>query len=122
MDELFFAVSGSEDVAHDFKSDIMDYLQNVLMLDVASETEIVPCAGPKGIRFLGTLVRRRVKDSPAVRAVHKLKEKVQAFALQKQEAWDVGTFIIGKKWLAHGFRKVKESQIKYLADSNCLLS
>ena len=68
MDELFFAVSGSEDVAHDFKSDVMDYLQNVLMLDVASETEIVPCAGPKGIRFLGTLVRRRVKDSPAVRA------------------------------------------------------
>ncbi|EEF34516.1 RNA binding protein, putative [Ricinus communis] len=122
MDELFFAVSGTEDVARSFKSEIADYLQKILLLDVASETEIVPFSGPQAIRFLGNLIRKRVKDSPAVRAVHKLKDKVQAFASQKQEAWDVGTIRIGRKWLAHGLRKVKESEIKHLADSSSLLN
>ncbi|XP_050236370.1 nuclear intron maturase 4, mitochondrial [Mercurialis annua] len=122
MDELLFAVSGSKDVASHFKSEIMDYLQNSLLLDVSSEKEIAGCAGPQAIRFLGSLIRRRVKDSPALRAVHKLKEKVEVFASQKQEAWDAGTVGIGRKWLAHGLRKVKESEIKHLADSNSLLS
>ncbi|KAF2297041.1 hypothetical protein GH714_016012 [Hevea brasiliensis] len=122
MDELFFAVSGSKDVALGFKSDVVGYLQNSLQLDVSIETEITSCAGPQTIRFLGTLVRRHVKESAAVRAVHKLKDKVKMFSLQKQEAWDAGTIRIGKKWLAHGLRKVKESEIKHLADSSSLLS
>ncbi|XP_037492501.1 nuclear intron maturase 4, mitochondrial isoform X2 [Jatropha curcas] len=122
MDELFFAVSGSKDIALGFMSEIMGYLQNTLLLDVTGKMEVAPCAGPQVIRFLGTLLRRRVKDSPAVRAVHKLREKVKLFASQKQEAWDVGTIRIGKKWLAHGLRKVKESEIKHLADSSSVLS
>ncbi|WCJ28394.1 Nuclear intron maturase 4 mitochondrial [Euphorbia peplus] len=122
MDELFFAVSGSQDVALAFRSDIVEFLKNNLFLDVTSETEIISSTKSQAIRFLGTLFKRSEKDSPAVRAVHKLKEKVQAFALQKQEAWDIGTIRIGKKWLAHGLKKVKESEIKHLADSSSLLS
>ncbi|KAL4632588.1 hypothetical protein ACB092_04G062500 [Castanea dentata] len=122
MDEIFFAVSGSKDVALGFKSEILSYLQNSLHLDVDNETEILPCEGPQGIRFLGYLVRRRVRESPAVKAIHKLKEKVELFSLQKEEAWNAGTIRIGKKWLGHGLKKVKESEIKHLADSKSVLS
>ncbi|GMY12496.1 nuclear intron maturase 4, mitochondrial isoform X1 [Fagus crenata] len=122
MDEIFFAVSGSKEVALGFKSEVLDYLQNSLHLDVDNQTEILPCEGPQGIRFLGYLVRRRVRESPAVKAIHKLKEKVELFALQKQEAWNAGTIRIGKKWLGHGLKKVKESEIKHLADSKSILS
>lgn len=122
MDEIFFAVSGSKDVALGFKSEILNYLQNSLHLDVDNETEILPCEGPQGIRFLGYLVRRRVRESPAVKAIHKLKEKVELFSLQKEEAWNAGTVRIGKKWLGHGLKKVKESEIKHLADSKSVLS
>lgn len=122
MDEIFFAVFGSKDVALGFKSEILNYLQNSLHLDVDNETEILPCEGPQGIRFLGYLVRRRVRESPAVKAIHKLKEKVELFSLQKEEAWNAGTIRIGKKWLGHGLKKVKESEIKHLADSKSVLS
>uniref|UniRef100_A0A5B6YUB0 Reverse transcriptase domain-containing protein n=1 Tax=Davidia involucrata TaxID=16924 RepID=A0A5B6YUB0_DAVIN len=122
MDEIFFAISGSEEVALAFKSEIQSYMQNYLHLDVDDQTEILPCNGPHGVRFLGTLIRRRVRESPAVRAVHKLKEKLTLFASQKRESWDAGTVRIGKKWLAHGLKKVKESEIKHLADSSSILS
>lgn len=122
MDEIFFAVSGSKEVALSFKSEILCYLQDSLYLDVNNQPEVSPCEGPQGIRFLGYLVRRSVRESPAIKAVHKLKEKIELFALQKQEAWDAGTTRIGKKWLGHGLRKVKESEIKHLADSNPVLN
>ncbi|KAL5752164.1 hypothetical protein ACOSP7_022341 [Xanthoceras sorbifolium] len=122
MDEMFFAVSGTKEAALAFKSDVVNYLQNSLHLNVDNQTEILPCEGPHGISFLGTLVRRSVKESPAVKAVHKLKDKVKLFSLDKQEAWNAGTVRIGKKWLAHGLKKVKESEIKHLADSNSTLS
>ncbi|RVW57149.1 Nuclear intron maturase 4, mitochondrial [Vitis vinifera] len=51
-----------------------------------------------------------------------VKEKVRLFASQKQEAWDAGTLRIGKKWLAHGLKKVKESEIRHLADTDSVLS
>ncbi|GAV86201.1 RVT_1 domain-containing protein/Intron_maturas2 domain-containing protein [Cephalotus follicularis] len=122
LDEIFFAVSGSKDVALGFKSEILNYLQNSLHLDVDNQTEILPCEGPQGIRFLGTLVRTSVRESPAIRTVHKLKEKVKLFAFQKNEAWNDGTIRIGKKWLAHGLKKVKESEIKHIVDSSSTLS
>ncbi|XAR54130.1 hypothetical protein NMG60_11029140 [Bertholletia excelsa] len=122
MDEMFFAVCGSKDVALSFKAEIQNYLHGSLHLDVDNQIEIWPCNGPLNVQFLGTLVSRSVKESPAVRAVHKLKDKVKLFASQKQEAWNAGTIRIGKKWLAHGLKKVKESEIKHLADSNSLLS
>lgn len=123
MDEIFFAVSGSRDCAFNFKSEIESYLKDTLMLDVGDRTDVLPCEGASsGVRFLGTLVRRNAGESPAVKAVHKLKEKVELFALQKLEAWNYGTVRIGKKWLGHGLKKVKESEIKTLADSNSLLT
>ncbi|KAE9449811.1 hypothetical protein C3L33_18291, partial [Rhododendron williamsianum] len=122
MDEMFFAVSGSEDVALAFKSEMQTYLEGSLLLGVDKQAEILPCNDSHGMRFLGTLVTRSVKECPAVRAVHKLKEKVQLFASQKLESWDAGTLRIGKKWLAHGLKKVKESEIKHLADNESLLS
>lgn len=122
MDEIFVAVSGPQDFALCFKSELVNYLQNSLYLDVNNQAEIFPCEGPHGICFLGTLIRRSVRESLAVRAVHRLKEKVRLFALQKREAWDAGTVRIGKKWLGHGLKKVKESEIRHLADSNSILS
>ncbi|XVF61032.1 hypothetical protein PTKIN_Ptkin08bG0095700 [Pterospermum kingtungense] len=123
MDEIFFAISGSKDIALSFKSDMVDFLKNSLNLDVDDEqTEILSCNGFNGVRFLGALVRRSVQEGPATRAVHKLKEKVKLFASQKQDAWNAGCERIGKKWLAHGLRKVKESEIKHLADSGSTLS
>ncbi|XP_062148999.1 nuclear intron maturase 4, mitochondrial isoform X4 [Alnus glutinosa] len=122
MDEIFCAVSGSKELALSFKCEILNYLQNSLLLDVDNQTEVLPCEGPQGIRFLGYLVRRSIRESPAMKAVHKLKEKVNLFALQKQEAWNAGTIRIGKKCLGHGLKKVKESEIKHLADCNSILS
>lgn len=122
MDEIFLAASGSKDVALSFKSEILSYVRNYLLLDVDDESELLPCDGPHGIQFLGTLVRRTVKETPATKAIHKLKEKVELFAVQKQEAWNVGTVHIGKKWLAYGLKKVKESEIKHLADPESVLS
>ncbi|KAK4781000.1 hypothetical protein SAY87_017106 [Trapa incisa] len=122
LDEIFFAVSGPKNIADSLKADVVNYLQYSLFLVADEEAEIFSCTGGHAIRFLGLLVRRRVKDGPAVRAVHKLKEKVELFTLQKQAAWDAGTVRIGKKWLGHGLKKVKESEIKVLADENSVLS
>ncbi|RYR47374.1 hypothetical protein HN51_052899 [Arachis hypogaea] len=121
MDEIFLAISGSKDSAANFKSEIQSYLKDSLLLDVV-QTDLLPCEGPRGIRFLGTLVKRSVTESPGVKAVHKLKEKVELFTLQKVEAWNYGTIRIGKKWLGHGLKKVKESEIKHLADSSSILN
>ncbi|XP_016652776.1 PREDICTED: putative COX1/OXI3 intron 2 protein, partial [Prunus mume] len=115
-------VAGSKDAALDFKSEVLNYLQKSLHLDVDDRAELLSCQMPHGVRFLGTLVRRNVRESPATRAVHKLKEKVALFGLQKEEAWNAGTVSIGKKWLGHGLKKVKESEIKHLADCRSVLS
>ncbi|XP_019058746.1 PREDICTED: uncharacterized protein LOC104819491 [Tarenaya hassleriana] len=122
MDEIFFSVAGPKNVACDLKSDAMEFLRNSLYLEVMDESDVSPCEETRGIRFLGTVVRKIVRETPAVRAVHKLKEKVKLFALQREEAWGLGTGRIGKKWLGHGLKKVKESEIKSLVDSNSTLS
>uniref|UniRef100_A0A1J3IYH5 Putative COX1/OXI3 intron 2 protein n=1 Tax=Noccaea caerulescens TaxID=107243 RepID=A0A1J3IYH5_NOCCA len=122
MDEIFFSVSGPEKAAVDIRSEAIGFLRNSLHLDITDETDPSPCEATSGLRVLGTLVRKNVRESPAGKAVHKLKEKVRLFALQKEEAWTLGTVRIGKKWLGHGLKKVKESEIKGLADSNSTLS
>lgn len=122
MDEILVAISGSKEIALASKLDMENYLKNFLHIEVDNQIDVLPCDGPSGVRFLGTAVKRTLKESPAVRAVHKLKEKVKLFASQKQESWDVGTIRIGKKWLAHGLKKVKESEIKHLAESNSTLN
>ncbi|KAI6699873.1 hypothetical protein NL676_014197 [Syzygium grande] len=122
MDEIFCAVSGSEDIAINLMHDIISYMQNTLNLEANSLSGVLPCDRPHGIRFLGLLITRRVEESPEVRAVHKLKDKVKLFALQKETAWNAGTVRIGQKWLAHGLKKVKESEIRNLADKSSALS
>ncbi|PWA65940.1 intron maturase, type II family protein [Artemisia annua] len=122
MDEILVVVKGSKEVSLDFKSEIETYMRESLYLDFDKTTEILPCLDPRGVKFIGNTVKKIVKDSSTVRAVHKLKEKVELFALQKQEAWDEGTVRIAKKVLGHGFKKVKESEIKQLADRNSVLS
>lgn len=121
MDEIFVSVSGSKEIAEKIKSDIEDFLRGYLILDIEKQSDVLPCDGTSSIQFLGVLLRNNVNKSPAVRAVHKLKDKVEMFASQKQEAWDAGTVRIGKKLLGHGLKKVKESEIKHLADPNSTL-
>ncbi|RZC58102.1 hypothetical protein C5167_005408 [Papaver somniferum] len=122
MDEVFVAISGSNvKDAVEIKSDMQKYLQSSLHLDV-DVTEVLPIDVHCGIHFLGTVVRIGAKESPAVRAVHKLKDKVQLFASQKQEIWDTMATRIGKRSIGHGLKKVKESEIKQLADGNSILS
>ncbi|CAM8916574.1 unnamed protein product [Rhodiola kirilowii] len=118
MDEIFVSVSGSKDIAEKIKSEVEEYLHNSLMMDVEKQPNVLPCDGTSSIQFLGVILKRNVNESPATRAVHKLKDKVEMLASQKQEAWDAGTVRIGKKWLGHGLKKVKESEIKQLADPN----
>ncbi|XP_024016144.1 nuclear intron maturase 4, mitochondrial [Eutrema salsugineum] len=122
MDEIFFSVSGPKKAAVDIRSEAIGFLRNSLHLDITDEIDSSPCETTSGLRVLGILVRKKVRENPAVKAVHKLKEKVRLFALQKEEAWTLGTVRIGKKWLGHGLKKVKESEIKGLADSNSTLS
>ncbi|XP_058077514.1 nuclear intron maturase 4, mitochondrial [Magnolia sinica] len=122
MDEIFLAVSGSKEIALSLKVDIQNYLTNSLYLDVDAQAEISSFDSPHGVQFLGMVVRASIRESAAVRAVHKLKDKVRLFAAQKQELWDAGTVRIGKKWLAHGLKKTKESEIKHLADSSSILN
>ncbi|GFP82711.1 group ii intron-encoded protein ltra, partial [Phtheirospermum japonicum] len=122
MDEIFFAVSGPRETAVSLKTQIECYLKNDLYLGVDSnEDDILACGDPRGVKFLGILIKRRLQESPALQAVHKLKDKVKIFAEQKQECWDEGAAKIGKKWLGHGLKKVKESEIEQLADTNSVL-
>ncbi|EPS66365.1 hypothetical protein M569_08411, partial [Genlisea aurea] len=122
MDEIFVAISGPEEVALRLKSDAETYLQSSLHLEI-DDQEMVPCREAGGVKFLGTLIkRRRKKEIPSVIAVHKLRDKVKMFVDQKQEQWNRGAVRIGKKWLAHGLKKVKESEIEHLADPSSLLS
>ncbi|KAL8213888.1 hypothetical protein R6Q57_003337 [Mikania cordata] len=122
MDEILIVVKGSKEVSLALKSEIETYMQESLYLDFDSKTNVLPCNDPQGVKFVGNIIKRTVREGPAVRAVHKLKEKVELFALQKEEAWDKGTVKIGKKVLGHGFKKVKESEIKHLADCASILS
>ncbi|XP_073315902.1 nuclear intron maturase 4, mitochondrial [Primulina huaijiensis] len=122
MDEIFFAVSGPKEVATAFKSDIEKYLKNSLYLEVDNQNDFLASSDPHGVKFLGTLIRRDLKETSAVRIVHKLKEKVRLFSEQKRECWDMGTIRIGRKWLAHGLKKIKESEIKQLADTTSILN
>ncbi|KAI7735304.1 hypothetical protein M8C21_000517 [Ambrosia artemisiifolia] len=122
MDEILIVVKGSKEVSMALKSEIETYMQGSLHLDFDSKTSILPCNDRRGVKFAGMVIKRTLQESPAVRAVHKLKEKVELFALQKEEAWDEGMVRIAKKVLGHGFKKVKESEIKHLADHNSVLS
>ncbi|ONK67997.1 uncharacterized protein A4U43_C05F6120 [Asparagus officinalis] len=115
MDEIFVSVSGSKDVALNIKLEMVNYLKNSLYLDVENREDISKVRDNlRGVQFLGSVLRVIRKENDAVRAVHKLKDKVRLFASQKREIWDSLNVRIGRKWLAHGLRRIKESEIKAL--------
>nr|CAD1817897.1 unnamed protein product [Ananas comosus var. bracteatus] len=122
MDEIFIAIFGSKDVAQDVKTEVIAYLNNSLFLDVEDKVDLMTVSKNScSLQFAGTVVRVTEKESTALKAVHKLKDKVALFASQKQEIWDAMNLRIGKKWLAHGLRRIKESEIKQLGLSSPLL-
>ncbi|CAD6338964.1 unnamed protein product [Miscanthus lutarioriparius] len=122
MDEIFVAVSGSRDVAEDMKSEMVAYLNKSLYLEVDDKIHLVPIKrNPRGLQFAGFVVRVETKENAKLKAVHKLKEKIRLFASQKQEIWDTMNLRLGKKWLAYGLRRIKESEIKSLGLSTPLL-
>uniref|UniRef100_A0A0E0HTV1 Domain X domain-containing protein n=1 Tax=Oryza nivara TaxID=4536 RepID=A0A0E0HTV1_ORYNI len=122
MDEIFVAVVGSRDIAEDIKSEMITYLRKTLFLEVDDRLYLMPVrSNSRGLQFAGSMIRVTTKESAALKAVHKLKEKVHLFASQKQEIWDAMNLRLGKKWLAYGLRRVKESEIKSLGLSTPLL-
>ncbi|XP_008797617.2 nuclear intron maturase 4, mitochondrial [Phoenix dactylifera] len=122
MDEILIAVSGSKDVALSIKDEIIICLRNSLYLDVEDHADLFAVRkNSRGLQFLGMAVRLAAKETAALRAVNKLKDKIRLFAHQKQEIWDAMTLRIGKKWLAYGLRRIKESEIKSLGLSTPLL-
>ncbi|KAL6873457.1 hypothetical protein ACP4OV_013539 [Aristida adscensionis] len=122
MDEIFVAVSGSRDVAEDIKSEIVTYLNKSLHLEVDDRLCLMSVKrNSRGLQFAGVMIRVETKENATLKAVHKLKEKVSLFASQKQEIWDAMNLRLGKKWLAYGLRRIKESEIKSLGLSTPLL-
>ncbi|KAG8075206.1 hypothetical protein GUJ93_ZPchr0006g43269 [Zizania palustris] len=122
MDEIFVAVVGSRDAAEGIKSEMVAYLRKSLYLEVDDRLYLMPVRrNSQGLQFAGMMVRVTTKESAALKAVHKLKEKVRLFASQKQEIWDAMNLRLGKKWLAYGLKRVKESEIKSLGLSTPLL-
>ncbi|KAG9445221.1 hypothetical protein H6P81_016561 [Aristolochia fimbriata] len=122
MDEILIAISGSKDAALSLKTDFTNFLENTLFLKVEDCAEVFAVDSPHGIQFLGMVLQACGEERIKMRAVHKLKNKIQLFASQKQELWDAGTVRIGKKWLACGLKKIKESEIQHLADKNSILN
>ncbi|PKA67034.1 putative mitochondrial protein ymf40 [Apostasia shenzhenica] len=122
MDEILVSVSGTQHFASCLKSEIINFLANSLHLDVENQMEPKLVEdGLNSLQFLGTVIRVKTNEAKALRAVHKLRDKVQLFASQKQKIWDSLTIRIGKKCLAHGLRRLKESEIKQLGLSTPIL-
>ncbi|XP_062229317.1 nuclear intron maturase 4, mitochondrial-like [Phragmites australis] len=122
MDEIFVAVAGSRNAAEVIKSEIVAYLRKSLYLDIDDRLYLMPVRrNSRGLQFAGIVVRVETKENAKLKAVHKLKEKIGLFASQKQEIWDAMNLRVGKKWLAYGLRRVKESEIKSLGLSTPLL-
>ncbi|KAJ4748146.1 Group II intron-encoded protein ltrA [Rhynchospora pubera] len=122
MDEIFVAVFGSKEASQNILSEIVDFLNSSLYLDVEHAADKIEGRDKShGIQFAGALVRIAMENAAKVRAVHKLKDKVRLFASQKEEIWDAMNLRIGKKWLAYGLKRIKESEIKSLGLSTPLL-
>ncbi|EEC81029.1 hypothetical protein OsI_23810 [Oryza sativa Indica Group] len=76
MDEIFVAVVGSRDIAEDIKSEMITYLRKTLFLEVDDRLYLMPVrSNSRGLQFAGSMVRVTTKESAALKAVHKLKEK-----------------------------------------------
>ncbi|XP_020586143.1 LOW QUALITY PROTEIN: uncharacterized protein LOC110028577 [Phalaenopsis equestris] len=122
MDEIVVLVSGSRDAAMSLKSDIVNFLMSSLLLDVENQMDPLPVdVDSHVLQFVGTSIRVRTREDEALRAVHKLKDKVQMFASQRQKIWGSFTVRIGKKWLGWALRRIKESEIKQLGLSTPIL-
>ena len=111
MDEIFAAVSGSRDDVEDMQYEMVSCLNKSLYLDVDNKFHLRPIRrNPRGLQFAGVVVRVETKENAKLKAVHKLNEKIDLFASQKQEIWDAMNLRVGKKWLTYGLRRIKESE------------
>ncbi|KAL4185692.1 hypothetical protein AMTRI_Chr10g7210 [Amborella trichopoda] len=114
MDEILVAVSGPEDLALEIRESVYGYLRESLSLEVVEQGESPLIKPTSGVRFLGMFIRAsdREEISSAVRVVHKLKDKMQLFASQKEVYWEAMTARIGKKFVGRCLKNIKEEKLE----------
>ncbi|XP_057820196.1 nuclear intron maturase 4, mitochondrial isoform X2 [Cryptomeria japonica] len=115
MDEIFVAISGPKELAIELKDGIIRFLENILNLEMESTKTIVHSAASEGIRFLGMdiqsvpLSELQSSKKESFRLVHKLSSKIDQFSQQMDWHWEAWTKRLGKKWLSHALKKIKEA-------------
>ncbi|KAF3786422.1 hypothetical protein EJ110_NYTH23239 [Nymphaea thermarum] len=120
MDEIVVCIHGSREIAFCMKDEILSYLKGSLHLDVDA-TEVFSNSDTWKLQFLGLIVQNCTSEGSSLHAVHKLKDKVHLYASQKQVHWDDWTCRIGKKWLGHSLRQIKESKVGQGNNSSMLM-
>jgi len=116
MDEIFIAISGPYELAIEVRDMILVFLENSLDLKVNCSKARVRNTAFEGVQFLGmdigtvplSELQSSKKETP-LRVVNKLTSKIRLFSEQKQWHWEAWTKRLGKKWLAHALKKIKES-------------
>eukprot|EP01018_Ginkgo_biloba_P000880 Gb_01717 [translate_table: standard] len=116
MDEIFIATSGSKELALDLMDRIFTFLEVSLNLEVDRTKSRVRNAALVKLRFLGMDIQtiplselQYLSKEIPVKVVLKLSNKIKLFALQKQWHWEAWTKRLGKKWLAHALKEIKEA-------------
>ncbi|CAA6661513.1 unnamed protein product [Spirodela intermedia] len=130
MDEVFIAIRGTRDSACSLRDEILEFLRSSLFIEPGHLVEVLSVeACPQGLQFLGMALRVVTGGGGSgggggperTRAVHKLRNKVRSFAYHKKDSWEALTARLGKKCLAHGLKKLKESEIRPLRRSTPVL-
>ncbi|CAA7397881.1 unnamed protein product [Spirodela intermedia] len=132
MDEVFIAIRGTRDSACSLRDEILEFLRSSLFIEPGHLVEVLSVeACPQGLQFLGMALRVVTGGGGGggsggggperTRAVHKLRDKVRSFAYHKKDSWEALTARLGKKCLAHGLKKLKESEIRPLRRSTPVL-
>ncbi|XP_078439318.1 intron maturase, type II family protein isoform X2 [Wolffia australiana] len=117
MDEVLIAGTGPMETGFEVRDEVVGFLQSSLFINPRHEAKVVAVDRcPDGLQFLGMAVR--VREEEQGRAVHKLRDKVRWFCSAKKDAWEALMVWMGKKWLARGLLKVKESEIPQLKRSS----
>lgn len=118
MDEVFIAIRGTRDSACSLRDEVLEFLRSSLFIEPGHLVEVLSVEDcPQGLQFLGMALRVVAGGggggggAERTRAVHKLRDKVRSFAYQKKDHWEALTTRLGKKWLAHGLKRLKESEI-----------
>ena len=115
LDEVLITSQGTLETACKLGDEVVEFLRTSLFINSHHQAKVLPVNCPNGIQFLGLALKIPEEEKP--RAVHKLRDKVRAFSSMKKEAWETLMLQLGKKWLAHGLKKLKESEIQQLQRS-----